>query len=64
MTHSMIMALVIAHVSCKGNVAKVLLLFKQFGQNMVYTLARQTYQSIKGETKEEREKHEVLLAQF
>lgn len=38
----------------QGNVAKVLLLFKQFGQNMVYTLARQTYQSIKGETKEER----------
>lgn len=38
----------------QGNVAKVLLLFKQFGQNMVYTLARQTYQSIKGETKEKR----------
>jgi hypothetical protein len=38
----------------QGNVAKVVLLFKQFGQNMLYTLARQTYQSIKGETKEER----------
>lgn len=38
----------------QGNVAKVLLLFKQFGQNMVYTLARQTYQSIKGETEAER----------
>ncbi len=38
----------------QGNVAKVLLLFKQFGQNMIYTLARQTYQSIKGETKAER----------
>jgi hypothetical protein len=38
----------------QGNVAKVLLLFKQFGQNMVYTLARQTYQSIKGETEAQR----------
>ena len=38
----------------QGNVAKVVLLFKQFGQNMVYTLARQTYQSIKGETEAER----------
>ena len=38
----------------QGNVAKVLLLFKQFGQNMIYTLARQTYQSIKGETEAER----------
>lgn len=38
----------------QGNIAKVLLLFKQFGQNMVYTLARQTYQSIKGETEAER----------
>ncbi|WP_339352280.1 PLxRFG domain-containing protein [Acinetobacter beijerinckii] len=38
----------------QGNVAKVLLLFKQFGQNMIYTLARQTYESIKGETEAER----------
>lgn len=38
----------------QGNVAKVLLLFKQFGQNMIYTLSRQTYQSIKGETETER----------
>ncbi|WP_234623645.1 PLxRFG domain-containing protein [Acinetobacter guillouiae] len=38
----------------QGNVAKVLLLFKQFGQNMIYTLVRQTYQSIKGETDAER----------
>ncbi|WP_228129358.1 PLxRFG domain-containing protein [Acinetobacter modestus] len=38
----------------QGNVAKVLLLFKQFGQNMIYTLARQTYQSIKGETDAQR----------
>ncbi len=27
----------------QGNVAKVVLLFKQYGQNMVYTLARQAY---------------------
>ncbi|ENX57663.1 MULTISPECIES: PLxRFG domain-containing protein [Acinetobacter] len=38
----------------QGNVAKVLLLFKQFGQNMIYTLARQTFQSIKGATETER----------
>lgn len=38
----------------QGNVAKVLLLFKQFGQNMIYTLARQTYESIKGETDAQR----------
>ena len=38
----------------QGNVAKVLLLFKQFGQNMIYTLTRQTYQSIKGETEAQR----------
>jgi N12 class adenine-specific DNA methylase len=38
----------------QGNIAKVILLFKQFGQNMIYTLARQTYQSIKGETEAQR----------
>ena len=38
----------------QGNVAKVLLLFKQYGQNMVYTLARSAQQSIKGETPEAR----------
>ena len=27
----------------QGNVAKVVLLFKQYGQNMVYTLSRQAY---------------------
>ncbi|AYO54379.1 PLxRFG domain-containing protein [Acinetobacter wuhouensis] len=46
----------------QGNVAKVLLLFKQFGQNMVYTLARQTYQSIKGETDAERNEARKSLA--
>ena len=38
----------------QGNVAKVLLLFKQYGQNMVYTLARNAQQSMKGETPEAR----------
>ncbi|MCE1270569.1 MAG: PLxRFG domain-containing protein, partial [Acinetobacter sp.] len=46
----------------QGNVAKVLLLFKQFGQNMLYTLARQTYQSIKGETEAERKEARKALA--
>ncbi|WMW72933.1 PLxRFG domain-containing protein [Acinetobacter bereziniae] len=46
----------------QGNVAKVLLLFKQFGQNMIYTLARQTYQSIKGETDAERKEARKSLA--
>lgn len=46
----------------QGNVAKVLLLFKQFGQNMVYTLARQTYQSIKGETEAKRKEARKSLA--
>lgn len=34
----------------QGNVAKVILLFKQFGQNMLYTLARAAHQSFKAET--------------
>lgn len=38
----------------QGNVAKVLLLFKQYGQNMVYTLARNAQQAIKGESPEAR----------
>ncbi|WP_347455715.1 PLxRFG domain-containing protein [Acinetobacter thermotolerans] len=38
----------------QGNVAKVILLFKQFGQNMLYTLARTTQQIFKGETLEVR----------
>lgn len=49
----------------QGDVAKVVLLFKQFGQNMLYTLARQTYQSIKGETEAERkEARKALRAIF
>lgn len=38
----------------QGNVAKVLLLFKQYGQNMVYTLVRNAQQSLKGATPEDR----------
>ncbi|GKT15293.1 hypothetical protein AVHY2522_07630 [Acidovorax sp. SUPP2522] len=38
----------------QGNVARVLLLFKQYGQNMVYTLARNVHQSLKGATPEAR----------
>lgn len=38
----------------QGNVARVLLLFKQYGQNMVYTLARNAHQALKGATPEDR----------
>ncbi len=38
----------------QGNAAKVLLLFKQYGQNMVYTLARQAQQAMQAETPEGR----------
>jgi N12 class adenine-specific DNA methylase len=38
----------------QGNVAKVVLLFKQYAQNMIYTLARNAYQSVKGESPEVR----------
>lgn len=31
----------------QGNIAKVIFLFKQFGQNMIYTLARTAHQSLK-----------------
>ena len=44
----------------QGNVAKVLLLFKQYGQNMVYTLSRNAYQSIKGTDAEKAEARKVL----
>lgn len=46
----------------QGNVAKVLLLFKQYGQNMVYTLARSAQQSIKGETPEARREARRVLS--
>ena len=38
----------------QGNVARVVLLFKQYGQNMVYTLVRNAQQSLKGASPEER----------
>jgi len=38
----------------QGNTARVLLLFKQYSQNMVYTLARSAHQSLKGATPEVR----------
>lgn len=38
----------------QGNVARVVLLFKQYGQNMVYTLVRNAQQSLKGVSPEER----------
>lgn len=34
----------------QGNVAKVVLLFKQYAQNMLYTLTRNTYQAFAGES--------------
>lgn len=34
----------------QGNVARVVLLFKQFAQNMIYTLARNAYLSVSGES--------------
>jgi hypothetical protein len=38
----------------QGNAARVLLLFKQYGQNMVYTFARRAQQALKGATAKER----------
>lgn len=38
----------------QGNMARVLLLFKQFAQNMIYTITRQAYLSMKGLTPEDR----------
>jgi hypothetical protein len=38
----------------QGPVAKVLLLFKQFGQNMIYTIARQAYLAMKAASPEDR----------
>lgn len=46
----------------QGNVAKVMLLFKQFGQNMVYLLARQAHQAIKAEKPQDRAQARRLLA--
>ncbi len=45
----------------QGNVAKVVLLFKQYGQNMVYTLSRQAYLAMKGQTPAERKEARKVL---
>ena len=46
----------------QGNVARVVLLFKQFAQNMIYTVARNAYQSVKGETPEVRKEARKVFA--
>jgi hypothetical protein len=45
----------------QGNVSRVLLLFKQYGQNMIYTLSRSAYQSLKGATPVERAEARKVL---
>ena len=44
----------------QGNVARVVTLFKQYGQNMVYTLARNAYQSVQGTEAEKKEARKVF----
>ncbi|NMG71856.1 hypothetical protein DNK49_19170 [Azoarcus communis] len=47
----------------QGNVARVVLLFKQYAQNMIFTLARNAYQSVAGESDEvKREARKVFGA--
>lgn len=46
----------------QGNVARVLLLFKQFSQNMIYTLVRSAQQSLKAETPAARREARKMLA--
>lgn len=46
----------------QGNVARVLLLFKQFSQNMIYTLVRSANQSLKAETPAARREARKMLA--
>ena len=46
----------------QGNVARVVLLFKQFAQNMIYTMARQAYQSVAGKSPEERRQARKVFA--
>lgn len=46
----------------QGNVAKVVLLFKQYAQNMIYTIARNAYQSVKGESPEVRREARKVFA--
>ncbi|AMO36602.1 PLxRFG domain-containing protein [Thauera humireducens] len=46
----------------QGNVAKVVLLFKQYAQNMIYTIARNAYQSVNGESPEVRREARKVFA--
>ena len=46
----------------QGNVARVVLLFKQYAQNMIFTLARQAYQSVAGKSPEERRQARKVFA--
>lgn len=46
----------------QGNVAKVVFLFKQYAQNMIYTLTRNAQQAIKAETPEKRAEARKALA--
>ena len=46
----------------QGNVARVVLLFKQYAQNMIFTLARQAYQSVAGETPKVRSEARKVFA--
>ena len=46
----------------QGNTAKVILLFKQYAQNMVYTLARNAYQSVNALDPKERVQARKALA--
>jgi len=46
----------------QGNAAKVILLFKQYGQNMIYTLARNGYQAVNALDPAERARARKALA--
>lgn len=46
----------------QGNWQKVILLFKQYAQNMIYTLTRQAYQAVKAGTPEERSEARKALS--
>ncbi|RRD41611.1 PLxRFG domain-containing protein [Comamonadaceae bacterium OH3737_COT-264] len=46
----------------QGNVARVVLLFKQFSVNMIFTLARQAYMSVAGESPQVRKEARKVFA--
>ena len=46
----------------QGDVAKVVFLFKQYAQNMVYTLARNAYKSFKGDREAQKTLAGILVA--